>query len=146
MTFKLFRRGSARCIGLLSAFVTILLCLYYISIGQPNPTHIPDANIVGLAVGMGRGQAPSAAALGGFSVGGGSASQHHHHQQQQQQQLQQSHPVAKQQLQDVGNLRGNDELDNQRNVHWGDKCYILLQSETNITAAEEHSRFDFQVD
>lgn len=141
MTFKLFRRGSARCIGLLSAFVTILLCLYYISIGQPNPTHIPDANIVGLAVGMGRGQAPSAAALGGFSVGGGSASKHHHHQQ-----LEQSHSVAKQQLQDSENLRGNDELDNQRNVHWGDKCYILLQSETNITAAEEHSRFDFQVD
>lgn len=143
MTFKLFRRGSARCIGLLSAFVTILLCLYYISIGQPNPTHIPDANPVGLAIGMGRGQAPSAAALGGFSVGGGSTSQHHHqHRQQQQQQLQQSH----QQLQDVENGRDNVELDNQRNVHWGDKCYILLQSETNITAAEEHSRFDFQVD
>lgn len=35
MTFKVFRRGSARCVGLLSAFVTILLCLYYISMGQP---------------------------------------------------------------------------------------------------------------
>lgn len=34
MTLKIFRRGSARCIGLLSAFATILLCLYYISIGQ----------------------------------------------------------------------------------------------------------------
>lgn len=34
---KLFRRGSPRCIGLLSAFVTILLCLYYISMGQPSP-------------------------------------------------------------------------------------------------------------
>ncbi|EDW14126.2 uncharacterized protein Dmoj_GI23509 [Drosophila mojavensis] len=31
-----------------------------------------------------------------------------------------------------------------RNVHWGDKCYVLLQSITNITASEEHSRFDFQ--
>lgn len=36
MIVKIFRRGSARCIGLLSAFVTILLCLYYISIGQPS--------------------------------------------------------------------------------------------------------------
>ncbi|XP_055588415.1 alpha-mannosidase 2 [Uranotaenia lowii] len=36
MTVKIFRRGSARCIGLLSAFVTILLCLYYISMGQPS--------------------------------------------------------------------------------------------------------------
>uniref|UniRef100_A0A6B2E8D7 Alpha-mannosidase n=1 Tax=Phlebotomus kandelakii TaxID=1109342 RepID=A0A6B2E8D7_9DIPT len=35
MTVKIFRRGSARCIGLLSALVTILLCLYYISMGQP---------------------------------------------------------------------------------------------------------------
>lgn len=38
MTVKIFRRGSARCIGLLSAFVTILLCLYYISMGQPSTT------------------------------------------------------------------------------------------------------------
>lgn len=36
MTMKIFRRKPARCIGLLSAFVTILLCLYYISIGQPS--------------------------------------------------------------------------------------------------------------
>lgn len=36
MTLKIFRRGSARCIGLLSAFITILLCLYYISMGQPS--------------------------------------------------------------------------------------------------------------
>ncbi|XP_037033784.1 alpha-mannosidase 2 [Bradysia coprophila] len=35
MTFKVFRRGSARCFGLLAAFITILLCLYYISFGQP---------------------------------------------------------------------------------------------------------------
>jgi len=38
MSMKIFRRGSARCIGLLSAFITILLCLYYISIGQPSPS------------------------------------------------------------------------------------------------------------
>lgn len=34
MTVKLFRRGSARCIGLFAAFFTIMLCLYYMSIGQ----------------------------------------------------------------------------------------------------------------
>lgn len=142
MTFKLFRRGSARCIGLLSAFVTILLCLYYISIGQPNPTHIPDANAVGLAVAMGRGQASSAAALGGFSVGGGNTSHQHHQQQEpQHKHLAATKDAAIQQRQNGA----DEELDKQRNVHWGDKCYMLLQSETNITAAEEHSRFDFQV-
>ncbi|XP_053682330.1 alpha-mannosidase 2 [Sabethes cyaneus] len=41
MTVKIFRRGSARCIGLLSAFITILLCLYYISMGQPSTTPGP---------------------------------------------------------------------------------------------------------
>lgn len=34
MSVKLFRRGSARCIGLFVAFFTIMLCLYYMSIGQ----------------------------------------------------------------------------------------------------------------
>lgn len=143
MTFKLLRRGSARCIGLLSAFVTILLCLYYISIGQPNPTHISDANTVGLPVGMARGQAPSTAALSGFSVGGGSASQHHHQPQQN------HHPTLHdntQQLQvaEHDNLKIDVDQETQRNVNWGNKCYLLLQSETNITSAEEHSRFDFQ--
>lgn len=35
MTVKLFRRGTARCIGLLFAVLTILLCLYYVSVGPP---------------------------------------------------------------------------------------------------------------
>ncbi|KAM8704394.1 hypothetical protein ACLKA7_008924 [Drosophila subpalustris] len=145
MSFKLLRRGSARCIGLLSAFVTILLCLYYISIGQPNPTHIPDGNTVGLPLGLARGQAPSTAALSGFSVGGGSASQHQHHHQQQQnhhaalQESAQRFPAV-----EHDSLQTDGEQETQRNVNWGDKCYMLLQSETNITAAEEHSRFDFQ--
>ncbi|XP_049532049.1 alpha-mannosidase 2-like [Anopheles darlingi] len=38
MAVKLFRRGSIRCIGLLFAAVTILLCLYYISTVPPQPT------------------------------------------------------------------------------------------------------------
>jgi hypothetical protein len=40
MTVKIFRRGSAKCFGLLSAFITILLCLYYISIGQSSQTRV----------------------------------------------------------------------------------------------------------
>lgn len=46
MTLKLFRRGSARCIGLLSAFITILLCLYYIAMGQPS-TPLKDYHSLG---------------------------------------------------------------------------------------------------
>lgn len=38
MSVKIFRRGSARCIGLLCAVLTILLCLYYVSVGQQQTT------------------------------------------------------------------------------------------------------------
>lgn len=31
------------------------------------------------------------------------------------------------------------------NPQWGDKCYILDDSDTNITAQEEYAKFDFQV-
>lgn len=31
------------------------------------------------------------------------------------------------------------------NPQWGDKCYILDESDTNITAQEEYAKFDFQV-
>lgn len=123
MSFKLFRRGSARCIGLLSAFVTILLCLYYISIGQPNPAPIS-------------GTGPPTAALRGsplnglsaFSVGGGSSTM----------QVQKTHASI------VSNAKRASE-DDFTNQQWGNKCYELLQSDTNITAREEHSKFDFQV-
>ncbi|XP_030373939.1 alpha-mannosidase 2 [Scaptodrosophila lebanonensis] len=144
MTFKLFRRGSARCIGLLSAFVTILLCLYYISIGQPNTTPITETNASGRVV-------PPA----GFSVGGGAAS--HLQQQQQQQQLhvqsyhaaRQKRPVPEQHLHQQQDMENSiEDFDNaapqKNNPNWGDKCYVLLQSETNVTAAEEYSKFDFQ--
>ncbi|EDV43537.1 uncharacterized protein Dana_GF18544, isoform B [Drosophila ananassae] len=122
MSFKLFRRGSARCIGLLSAFVTILLCLYYISIGQPNPAPIS-------------GTGPPTAALRGsplnglsaFSVGGGSSSMQ----------------VPKTHVSIASNTRRASE-DDFTNRQWGNKCYELLQSDTNITAREEHSKFDFQ--
>lgn len=47
MSLKLFRRGSARCVGLLSAFVTILLCLYYISMGQQTGITSPAIREIG---------------------------------------------------------------------------------------------------
>ncbi|XP_002074126.2 alpha-mannosidase 2 isoform X1 [Drosophila willistoni] len=144
MSFKLFRRGSARCIGLLSAFVTILLCLYYISIGQPNPA---PATEVGSATAAGRVQLPNSQ-FGGFGVVGGVAAtrQQQAHKQQQQQHLStfanqkrlSELPTAKQQEQSIQNEQEQDNPD------WGDKCYVLLQSNTNITATEEHSKFDFQ--
>lgn len=31
------------------------------------------------------------------------------------------------------------------NPQWGDKCYSLDESDTNITAQEEYAKFDFQV-
>ncbi|KAI8045827.1 hypothetical protein M5D96_002016 [Drosophila gunungcola] len=138
MSFKLFRRGSARCIGLLSAFVTILLCLYYISIGQPNPAPVSETG------------APSAALRGsplnaftGFSVGGGSSAMSHQ---------QKSHAaiVSNQKRSSetkAGQTTGSPEsqsVEEYSNSDWGDKCYELLQSSTNITASEEHSKFDFQ--
>jgi len=142
MSFKVFRRGSARCIGLLSAFVTILLCLYYISIGQPNPAPISETG------------APSAALRGsplngltGFSMGGGASSMAH---------LQKLHTgiVSSQkrssETKAVAATAGSPEVPSKEeeeyvNSSWGDKCYELLQSNTNITASEEHSKFDFQV-
>ncbi|XP_033149003.1 alpha-mannosidase 2 isoform X2 [Drosophila busckii] len=113
MSFKLFRRGSARCIGILSAFVTILLCLYYICIGQPNSTHIAESQTLSLH--LGRGPNSPAEALSSFN---GSAS-----------------PVLQFQ---------HREPEPYTVDSWGDKCYVLLQSNTNITALEEHSKFDFQ--
>lgn len=147
MSFKLFRRGSARCIGLLSAFVTILLCLYYISIGQPNQAHSTDANALGLAMSVNRAHESS---LNSFNVDAGKTAvnklqpqqQSQHQQQQQQLAQQQKHYPSTQQHE---NLDSTADAETVRNVHWGDKCYVLLQSKTNITASEEHSRFDFQV-
>ncbi|XP_033166690.1 alpha-mannosidase 2 isoform X1 [Drosophila mauritiana] len=138
MSFKLFRRGSARCIGLLSAFVTILLCLYYISIGQPNPTPISETG------------APSAALRGsplngltGFSVGGGSSSIIH---QQKQHLVIASNQKRSSETKSAQTSVSPEEQSEEQyaNSNWGDKCYELIQSNTNITASEEHSKFDFQ--
>ncbi|EDW59490.1 alpha-mannosidase 2 [Drosophila virilis] len=144
MSFKLFRRGSARCIGLLSAFVTILLCLYYISIGQPNQAHSTDTNALGLAVSVNRAHESS---LNSFNVDAGKSAAHQLQQKQQPQHQQQQLPQQQKHYpstQQHENLDSNADAETVRNVHWGDKCYVLLQSKTNITASEEHSRFDFQ--
>lgn len=139
MSFKLFRRGSARCIGLLSAFVTILLCLYYISIGQPNPTPISETGAPSAAL---RGSPLSG--LTGFSVDGGSSSIIH---QQKQQLVIASNQKKSSETKSAQTSVSPEEQSEEQytNSNWGDKCYELIQSNTNITASEEHSKFDFQV-
>ncbi|KAH8347341.1 hypothetical protein KR059_009410 [Drosophila kikkawai] len=138
MSFKLFRRGSARCIGLLSAFVTILLCLYYISIGQPNPAPVSETGVPTAAL---RGSPLNG--LTGFSVGGGSSSIIH------QQQLQKLHAAVisnQKKFQEQAEVTAEPPSEEQQyaNSQWGDKCYELIESNTNITANQEHSKFDFQ--
>lgn len=73
MTLKIFRRGSARCIGLLSAFATILLCLYYISIGQSS-ARPGDTN-----GGGGGGHLRKQANRGAAASGSGGGLVHHPH-------------------------------------------------------------------
>ncbi|KNC30549.1 hypothetical protein FF38_05570 [Lucilia cuprina] len=189
MTFKIFRRGSARCIGLLSAFITILLCLYYISMGQPSiqPKDPLQASLL-------TGQQATLIT----SANGGTGSMQQQQQQQQhynknyashkmkyndneyntasatyrQQHQQQQHKlIAKSALYNnnpalqagssittggglagdsgSGSTSGNDGTSYAasmyvNNPQWGDKCYILDESDTNITAQEEYAKFDFQ--
>ncbi|KAH8271339.1 hypothetical protein KR018_007297 [Drosophila ironensis] len=137
MSFKLFRRGSARCIGLLSAFVTILLCLYYISIGQPNSVPVSET---GASTAAFRGSPLNA--LPGFSVGGGSSSI-----------TQKLHTIVslgprkttEPKADSVADtVESQPEEENAVLKNWGDKCYELIQSDTNITSNVEHSKFDFQ--
>ncbi|KAH8382885.1 hypothetical protein KR009_005713 [Drosophila setifemur] len=141
MSFKLFRRGSARCIGLLSALLTILLCLYYISIGQPNQAPVSET---GASTTVLRGSPLNG--LTGFSVGGGSSSITH------QQHLQKLHVVMASNQKRSPEPKAESPAETMQsqpeeefsNSKWGDKCYELLQSDTNITASDEHSKFDFQ--
>ncbi|XP_055908577.1 alpha-mannosidase 2 [Eupeodes corollae] len=118
MTFKIFRRGSARCIGLLSAFVTILICLYYISIGQHSVDQQKNLRLVGqLEINRSNGK--------------------------QRQERRQPQTI----------VHGNSYTKGEPNSHMDkrksstslfNKCYSLYEQETNITAFNEYSQFDFQ--
>lgn len=209
MTFKLFRRGSARCIGLLSAFITILLCLYYISMGQPSTTIQPNKEQLQASLLTGQ-QQQQATLLSSANGGGGGVGGVGNNQQQQQHYNKNyaSHKIkhssnsnnynnedniapaaapaapsytrqhkliakaaynndpALQQL-DTGAGAGAGATTGGsggsgtsgsgsttysfasgmyvNNPQWGDKCYILDESDTNITAQEEYAKFDFQV-
>uniref|UniRef100_A0A1I8QCR4 Alpha-mannosidase n=1 Tax=Stomoxys calcitrans TaxID=35570 RepID=A0A1I8QCR4_STOCA len=167
MTFKIFRRGSARCIGLLSAFITILLCLYYISMGQPSIQPKEQQPIVSLFTSGG----------GGAAVAGQQQANLVHQQQLRSYNGKARHGTnnddeigpssLKQQHQSIGKSavngasllhQGNVDVENVHvdggdsfgssvyvsNAQWGDKCYTLDESDTNITAQEEYAKFDFQ--
>ncbi|CAD6995978.1 unnamed protein product [Ceratitis capitata] len=167
MTFKLFRRGSARCFGLLSAFVTILLCLYYISMGQQQEETLQQQQGKDTTATFGSG-------FGGAGTNGLNSPQ-------------QQFYKANMHNAKVKNERGNVEkngvvqksaigsganapqlsaaaaavtttLDNTKdgidmtangdalakNPDWGEVCYVLDERDTNITTNEEYGKFDFQ--
>ncbi|XP_050085096.1 alpha-mannosidase 2 isoform X2 [Anopheles aquasalis] len=173
MTVKLFRRGSARCIGLLSASVTILLCLYYISMGQPSPTGTGTSS-----AGMvdGRHGKDSSAAMAAAAMA--------HHKRSNGQDVQQTGSHANlswpswlrnslgsigglskdHQHQRVGdwegdNVRDEDDLNDTGGGGAGggagggplprfsnrwDECSVLEESSTDISTVDEYGKFDFQ--
>lgn len=88
MTLKIFRRGSARCIGLLCAFATILLCLYYISIGQSSS-------------GVRPGREAHHATGGGVGGGGGDVQQQQHQQQHNHRSIEQPETCQRLQIADT---------------------------------------------
>ncbi|XP_055848547.1 alpha-mannosidase 2 isoform X2 [Episyrphus balteatus] len=119
MTFKIFRRGSARCIGLLSAFVTILLCLYYISIGQPSVVQQKN--------------------LRSF----GQLDQNQSNGKQRQERRQPQTIITSNSFADRDPFSAVDNKKSSSSS-WANKCYTLKEQETNITAYNEYSQFDFQ--
>ncbi|XP_058974051.1 alpha-mannosidase 2 [Musca domestica] len=180
MTVKIFRRGSARCIGLLSAFITILLCLYYISMGQPSNIQ-PKEPIASLFVGSSGGSGASAVGPGNNLVAEngadntvpqqlriyGSKVRHGNNEDEhapptalRQHQLMAKSAVNGPRQNTVGGdavdygaaAAGSIGVDGSfgsanmyvNNPQWGDKCYILEESDTNITAQDEYAKFDFQ--
>uniref|UniRef100_A0A0A1X9U7 Alpha-mannosidase n=1 Tax=Zeugodacus cucurbitae TaxID=28588 RepID=A0A0A1X9U7_ZEUCU len=164
MTFKLFRRGSARCFGLLSAFITILICLYYISIGQQQDETLQSGKDTTVVLGSGFGSIVTAglnaspqqlhkanvhnAKLRGMRGDGDKKSGA--------QKGATGSGASAVQLSAAGTtaLEGNVEANNgvdmtvngapTKNPDWGDVCYVMDESDTNITTSEEYGKFDFQ--
>ncbi|XP_037942924.1 alpha-mannosidase 2x-like [Teleopsis dalmanni] len=156
MSLKLFRRGSARCLGLLSAFVTILLCLYYISMGQPTLQPKDTTATITIIGGSGSTSSNAGNANGALlhlplqhfnknsphkiKINDQETLEKHKYvilQQKQQQQLSSA----------VGSIAvSNDDETGMvvDNPNWDGKCYILNESVTNITAGDEYPKFDFQ--
>ncbi|XP_058058037.1 alpha-mannosidase 2 [Anopheles bellator] len=164
MTVKLFRRGSARCIGLLSAFVTILLCLYYISMGQPSPTGSGGTSPARMGL-HSKDALAAAAAMAHHKRSNGQDAQHtgghaNHS----------WHSWLRNSLSSIGG-RGKDqrhrvsdrEGDNGRDEdgetggdsgdsggplprfgsRW-DECNVLEEAPTDINTVDEYGKFDFQ--
>lgn len=131
MSFKIFRRGSARCIGLLSAFVTILLCLYYISMGQSstsmNENHNNSNNKEMILRQHNRY----------------SAHQHNSVNNSWRNLIESGLNVIK--PKDKKSSANNGEPDvYTTNPEW-EKCTALENAATDITTIDEYAKFDFQV-
>ncbi|XP_011209289.2 alpha-mannosidase 2 [Bactrocera dorsalis] len=165
MTFKLFRRGSARCFGLLSAFITILICLYYISIGQQQdetlqpgkdttvalsggfssivatslnsvPQQMHKVNVHNAKVRGMRGDGEEKSGAQKSATGSGASAA----------QL----SAGTTTVDGSGNVDAYNGVDMTangaptKNPDWGDVCYVMDESDTNITTNEEYGKFDFQ--
>uniref|UniRef100_A0A182XFD6 Alpha-mannosidase n=1 Tax=Anopheles quadriannulatus TaxID=34691 RepID=A0A182XFD6_ANOQN len=165
MTMKLFRRGSPRCIGLLSAFVTILLCLYYISMGQPSPAGSGPSAPTGMD-GKDASGGPMAAGLAHQKRSNGQHTgpnaNHSWHSW-----LRSSlNSIGRQQQQHIAdragdNARGDNGDGDDDGIapedgtdgaggplprfgsRW-DECSMLEEAPTDITTVDEYGKFDFQ--
>uniref|UniRef100_A0A8W7PLB1 Alpha-mannosidase n=1 Tax=Anopheles coluzzii TaxID=1518534 RepID=A0A8W7PLB1_ANOCL len=165
MTMKLFRRGSPRCIGLLSAFVTILLCLYYISMGQPSPAGSGPSAPTGMD-GKDASGGPMAAGLAHQKRSNGQHTgpnaNHSWHSW-----LRSSlNSIGRQQQQHIAdragdNVRGDNGDGDGDGIapedgtdgagrplprfgsRW-DECSMLEEATTDITTVDEYGKFDFQ--
>lgn len=168
MTVKIFRRGSARCIGLLSAFVTILLCLYYISMGQPS-TAPTAGSASGVAMQHQKRLSNIHDAHHGGGVGSSSSSNHNANQSW--------HSWLRNNLNSVGSgkdrppgggdrggggggeggvaqlpdaepvgesgFSGSQAGSARFSAKW-DECAALEETPTDITTGDEYGNFDFQ--
>uniref|UniRef100_A0A182YG08 Alpha-mannosidase n=1 Tax=Anopheles stephensi TaxID=30069 RepID=A0A182YG08_ANOST len=172
---KLFRRGSPRCIGLLSAFVTILLCLYYISMGQPSPAGSGSSAPTGMdgkdasgsvAVGAAHQKRSNGQHTGPHanhswhswlrsslnSIGGGGAAGS-----RQQRIADRVGDNLRGDSGDADDSGGTGGTDNDGGAGAGDggplprfgsrwdECNVLEEASTDITTVDEYGKFDFQI-
>ncbi|GAB0093322.1 Alpha-mannosidase [Sergentomyia squamirostris] len=132
MNVKIFRRGSARCIGLLSALITILLCLYYISMGQPSSNS------------SARDRAANEKRVGhnimNDKLSSSNSTWNNWLEVDKKDQIKKQ-TFGRKNSSNVDDFRISSSLST--NENWG-KCRSLYDSDTDITTMEEYAKFDFQ--
>lgn len=118
MSLKLFCRGSGRCVGILSAVVMILLCVYYILIGQPSVPQQKSLQFMG----------------------------HLHKNTKSEKHKNHGSLDYKVITSNLSYLNEQISAANKKKIIKSsiNECYTLQEQETNITAANEFSKFDFQ--